>query len=253
MHYLDANKTAGEKARRQLHKNAASNIEQSWRQHPTKHQLYGHRPPIMKTIQVWRTRHAGNCWRIRDELISDVLLWTPTYGRATAGRPAWTYMQQLCEDTRCNPENLPEAMNDREKWWERVRDICAGGTTWWWWWYVCIYIYYVVFYGVCIKHHFNILEPVVISIQRPTLCRERERETDRQRAHTQTRVSLFSSFKISFTSLVQTLPMCTFEKVLVEKHKQFRFRTFVKFNRLYIRIMSLISNFIYIYIILVCC
>ena len=28
MNYLDANKTAGEKARRQLHKNAASNIEQ---------------------------------------------------------------------------------------------------------------------------------------------------------------------------------------------------------------------------------
>ena len=28
MHYLDTNKTAGEKARRQLHKNAASNIEQ---------------------------------------------------------------------------------------------------------------------------------------------------------------------------------------------------------------------------------
>ena len=28
MHYLDANKTPGEKARQQLHKNAASNIEQ---------------------------------------------------------------------------------------------------------------------------------------------------------------------------------------------------------------------------------
>ena len=28
MHYLDANKTAGEKARRQLQKNAASNLEQ---------------------------------------------------------------------------------------------------------------------------------------------------------------------------------------------------------------------------------
>ena len=28
MYYLDANKTAEEKARRQLHKNAASNIEQ---------------------------------------------------------------------------------------------------------------------------------------------------------------------------------------------------------------------------------
>ena len=28
MHYLDANKTAGEEARRQLHKNVASNIKQ---------------------------------------------------------------------------------------------------------------------------------------------------------------------------------------------------------------------------------
>ena len=28
LHHLDANKMAGEKARRQLHKNAASNIEQ---------------------------------------------------------------------------------------------------------------------------------------------------------------------------------------------------------------------------------
>ena len=36
---------------------------------------------------------------------------------------------QLCEDTGCNPEDLPEAMNDREKWRERVRDIHTGGTT----------------------------------------------------------------------------------------------------------------------------
>ena len=54
---------------------------------------------------------------------------TPTYGRAKAGRPARTYIQQLCEDTGCSPEDLPEAMNDREKWRERVRDICASGTT----------------------------------------------------------------------------------------------------------------------------
>ena len=30
-----------------------------------------------KTIKVRRTRHAGHCWRSRNELISDVLLWTP--------------------------------------------------------------------------------------------------------------------------------------------------------------------------------
>ena len=106
----------------------------SWRQHPTRHQLYGHLPSITKTVQVRRARHAGHCWRSKDELVSDVLLWTPTYGQAKAGRPARTYIQQLREDIGCNPEDLPEAMNDREKWWEMVRDICAGGTTWWWWW-----------------------------------------------------------------------------------------------------------------------
>ena len=92
-------------------------LNKSRRQNPTRHQLYGHLPPITKTIQVRRTRHAGHS---RDELISDVLLWTPTHGRAKAGRPARTYIQQLCEDTGCCPEDLPEAMNDREKWRERA-------------------------------------------------------------------------------------------------------------------------------------
>ena len=65
-------------------------LNNSWRQHPTKHQLYGQQ----------------------------------------------TYIQQLCEDTECSPEDQPEAMNNREKWRERVRDIRAGGMTWWWWWYI---------------------------------------------------------------------------------------------------------------------
>ena len=104
-------------------------LNKSWRQHTTKHQLYGHLLPITKTIQARRTRHAGYCWRSRDDLISDLLLWTPTYGRAKVWRPARTYIQQLCEDTGCSPEDLPEAMNDREKWRERVRDIRASSMT----------------------------------------------------------------------------------------------------------------------------
>ena len=111
-------------------------LNKSWRQHSTKYQLYGHLPHITKTIQVTRTKYAGHCWKSRDELISHVILWTPTYGRAKAGRPARTYIQQLCEDTRCSPEELPETMNDREKLRERVRDICAGCTRWWWWWWI---------------------------------------------------------------------------------------------------------------------
>ena len=119
-------------------------LNKSWWQHPTRHQLYDQLPPITKTIQGRRTTHAGHCWRSRDKLISDVLLWTPTYGRAKAGRPVQTYIQQLCEDTGCGPEDLPEAINDREKWRERVRDIRACGTTWWWW-YIYIYIYIYIY------------------------------------------------------------------------------------------------------------
>ena len=48
-------------------------LNKSWRQHPTKNQLYG------------------------------VLLWTLSYGRTKAGWPARTYIPQLCEDTGDRP------------------------------------------------------------------------------------------------------------------------------------------------------
>ena len=113
-------------------------LNKSWRQHPTKQQLYSHFPPITKTIKVRRTRHAGHCWRSRDELVSDVLLWTSSHGRAKAGRPARTYVQQLSADRGCIPEDLPEVMDDREVWRERVRDIRADSATRWWWWLSCL-------------------------------------------------------------------------------------------------------------------
>ena len=75
-----------------------------------------------------------------------IYIYIPCIWPSKAGQSAQTYIQQLCEDTGCSPEHLPEAMNDREKWRERVRDICASGTTWWWWWYICIYIYIYINY-----------------------------------------------------------------------------------------------------------
>ena len=98
-------------------------LNKSWQQHPTRRQLYGHLPPITKNIHARRTRHAGHCWRSKDKIVSDVLLWTPAYGQSKAGQPARTYIQQLCDDTGCNPEDLPEAMNDRETWRERGSGI----------------------------------------------------------------------------------------------------------------------------------
>ena len=49
-------------------------LNKSRRQHPTRHQLYGHLPPITKTIQVRRTRHAGHCWRSKE-----LVYFTPGY------------------------------------------------------------------------------------------------------------------------------------------------------------------------------
>ena len=108
-------------------------LNKSWRQNSLKQQLYGHLPPIIKTIKIRQTRHAEHCWRSVDKLISDELLWTPSHGRAKTGQPAWTYIQQLYADTGCSPEDLPEAMDDREGWREWIRDIRADGVTWWWW------------------------------------------------------------------------------------------------------------------------
>ena len=104
-------------------------LNKSWRQHPTKQQLYGHLPPIMKTIKVRRTRHAGSCWRSKGELISDILLWTPSHGRAKVGRPARTYIQQLCANIGCNLEDLSGVMDSRDRWQERIREICASSAT----------------------------------------------------------------------------------------------------------------------------
>ena len=99
MHYMMLTKRLEKKLDSNYTRMLWAILNKSWWQHPTRHQLYAHLPPITKTIQVRRTRYAGHCWKSRDELISDILLWTLTYGRAKAGRPARTYIQQLCEDT----------------------------------------------------------------------------------------------------------------------------------------------------------
>ena len=80
------------------------------------------------------TNHINMIWLVSwfygiSTFVGYLTPWTPTHGRAKAGRPARTYIQQLCEDMGCCPEDLPRAMNDREEWRERVRDIRATSAT----------------------------------------------------------------------------------------------------------------------------
>ena len=112
-------------------------LNKSWRQHPTKQQLYGHLPEIKKTIQIRRTRQAGHCWRRKDKR---------THKRCTPVDPftqkskGWTTSKNLY--TACSLEDLPGAIDDRDGWQERVKEICAGSVTRWWWQFnLTLYIY----------------------------------------------------------------------------------------------------------------
>ena len=68
-------------------------------------------------------------------MISDVLRWTPSHGRVRVGWPARTYQQQFCTDTESSLEDLPEAMDDWDEWWDRARKIRASvklrSASWW--------------------------------------------------------------------------------------------------------------------------
>ena len=104
-------------------------LNKSWRQHPRKQQLYDHQVIITKTIKIRRSRHTGYCWRSRSELRSDVIFRTPSHGRVKAGRPARTYLRQICAVTEYRPEDQPKAMDHRVVWRERARNIRADSET----------------------------------------------------------------------------------------------------------------------------
>ena len=53
----------------------------------------------------------------------------PSHGRASVGRPARTYLQQLSMDIGSGLEDLPEVTDNRDEWKERVREIRASSMT----------------------------------------------------------------------------------------------------------------------------
>ena len=81
------------------------------------------------TTAAWKKPRFILSVRFDFHMIDSLSIAVHAFGRAKAGRPVRTYIQQLCEDTGCSPEDLPETMNDREKWRERVSNIRARGTT----------------------------------------------------------------------------------------------------------------------------
>ena len=66
------------------------------------------------------------------KMVNYILVCTPSCRCACVGWPKRTDQQPHFVDTGCSLEGLVGAMNDRDGWWERVKEIRASSMTWWW-------------------------------------------------------------------------------------------------------------------------
>ena len=96
-------------------------FNKSWKQHPAKEELYGNIPVISEIVRERRTKYAGHCYRSKDELVGDLLLWIPNHGHSSIGRPRRTYIDKLSNDVGMPVDDLKPSMEDRDVWRERVR------------------------------------------------------------------------------------------------------------------------------------
>ena len=94
-----------------------------WRQHYTISDIYGKLPRVSDTIKQKRLQLAGHLHRRKEQLISKLLLWEPKQGKRSRGRPYTTYVNQLCQDTGLNTNQLVRAMDDRSQWKEIVNRV----------------------------------------------------------------------------------------------------------------------------------
>ena len=71
--------------------------------------------PILKTAPYKIAIGSLFMFHFASHLISDVLLWTPTYGHTSVGQPTKTYIHQFCADIiECHLEDLPCVMANRD-------------------------------------------------------------------------------------------------------------------------------------------
>ena len=95
------------KTRWKLHKDATCGFEQILEAAP-------HKTAAVQLLISHLTNHAEHCWKSKDKLISNVLLWTPTDEHTSVDQPAKTYIHQFCMDTGCHLEDLLRVMTNRD-------------------------------------------------------------------------------------------------------------------------------------------
>ena len=116
LHHIDLNKVLKEKVWWELHKDDACFFEYILEATPYK-----------IVVVWWLTSHLTDYpskvgWRSKDELMSDVLLWTFTHGHTSISQPTKTYIDQPCQTLRAI---LRTYKIDWDGWQETVKGICA--------------------------------------------------------------------------------------------------------------------------------
>ena len=56
-----------------------------WSTHPSKKRLYDNLLQITSVIKERRRKFAGHCYRSKDEVVSDLILWTPRHVKTKFG------------------------------------------------------------------------------------------------------------------------------------------------------------------------
>ena len=135
MHHMDINKMYRKKPNMNYTRRIHTVLKKSNKQHLTKQQLYSHLPPIWKTTQVRQTRHAGYYMRSKEELMTDILLWTPTHWHISVGQPARTNISSVQTSDVVWRTCQEQWMIGTDRARETVRVICAISITWCWWWW----------------------------------------------------------------------------------------------------------------------
>ena len=70
-------------------------------------------PRISTTIRERCLRFSVHCWRNKNEVLSDLVLWEPKHGKRSVGGQARTFVALLEADTGVPRDSLPAAMDDR--------------------------------------------------------------------------------------------------------------------------------------------
>ena len=89
----------------------------NWMERRTNQDVYGAMPRVTTKIQKRRMRLAGHCIRHDDLVAHKLILWEPTHGHRSRGRPKLSYVDNLRKDMelKCTDE-IRALMNDRTLW-----------------------------------------------------------------------------------------------------------------------------------------